>query len=101
LRVRRAVALLLVFLVLGTATGAFAAVISEAACEDCGEGDDGCCPPVCPECICVARSAAADVPQILGLPGLVGSAGPGHIDEPTAPASADPREILHIPKRAG
>ena len=96
--VRGAVALLMLFLVVGSATGAFAAVTQEASCEDCGEQGTGCCPPVCPQCVCILRGVMAEVVAagvVLPPPegGTVVSLG----EDAGAPESAEPGEIFHVP----
>jgi hypothetical protein len=100
--VRRAVALLMLFLVVGSATGAFAAVTEEASCEDCGEQDRDCCPPVCPRCVCIARGVMADVVAggvVLAPP--EGKAVLSVREDAGAPESAEPGEIFHVPIVAG
>jgi hypothetical protein len=102
LLVRRALALLMLVLVIGSATGAFAAMTDESSCEDCGETDAGCCPLVCPQCVCIARGVAADLPAggaLLPPPG--GEAVVSVGEEAGAPESAEPREIFHVPIAAG
>lgn len=100
--VRRVLALLMLFLVAGGATGAFAAVSAEASCEDCCEQDTGCCPPVCPQCVCVARGMTADMP-VTGpvLPAPEGKRVVSAGDDAGAPESAEPDEIFHVPIAAG
>lgn len=96
IRVSRVLALLMLLVMAGPASGAFA--MGEAACEDdCGDaGETGdCC-----ACLCNTRSVTV-------LPGPV--ARPA-IDCPVvrpviataddAPPDPEPAEILHIPKRA-
>ena len=98
---RRSVALLLFFLVIGSATGAFAAIADEAGCEDCGEQDSGCCPLVCPQCVCIARAVTAVPAAGAVVPppdvGAVVCLG----EDAGAPESAEPRDIFHVPIAAG
>lgn len=98
---RRLVAALLFFLVIGSATGAFAAIADEAGCEDCGEQDSGCCPLVCPQCVCIARAVTA-VPAAGAIvpPPDVGAVVCVREDA-GAPESAELREIFHVPIVAG
>ena len=100
---RRVVALLVLFLVVGSATGAFAAMAEAAkACdEQCGDGDEDCCPLVCPRCVCAARSLAVDVPNALVMPGAEPSRQPTLGGDDGVPESAEPDEILHVPIVAG
>ena len=92
----------MLFLLVGSATGAFAAVGAEASCEHCGEQDTDCCPPVCAQCVCAARSITADVPEaIAGLPPPDGCRVMIVGDEDGAPQSAEPGEIFHVPIAAG
>jgi hypothetical protein len=92
----------MLFLLVGSATGAFAAVGSEASCDDCGEQDTGCCPPVCAQCVCAARSITADVPDaIASLPPADGSVVSSVGEEDGAPESAEPAEIFHVPIATG
>jgi len=88
-------------LLVGSATGAFAAA-SEEGCEDCGERDTDCCPPVCPQCVCVARGVTADVPEAgVVLLALEGNAVVSPGEDTRAPESAEPGEIFHVPIVAG
>jgi hypothetical protein len=99
--VRRPVAALLFFLVIGSATGAFAAIADEEGCEDCGEQDSGCCPLVCPQCVCIARAlTAVPVAGAIVPPPDVGAV--VRVGEDAgAPESAESREIFHVPILAG
>jgi hypothetical protein len=96
IRVSRVLALLMLVVMAGPASGAFA--LAEAACQDdCGDtGETGdCC-----ACLCNTRS-------ITVLPGPVTAPA---IDRPVvrsaiaitddAPPDPEPAEILHVPKRA-
>jgi len=97
-QVRRAFALVMLLLVVGTATGAFAAVTQEASCEDCGEQGTGCCPPVCPQCVCIARGVTADVVAAgVVVPPPEGGAVVRVGEDAGAPESAEPGEIFHVP----
>lgn len=98
--VRRAVALLTLCLVVGSASGAFAAM-AESCDEQCEDGDEDCCPLVCPRCVCAARGVTVDVPHVALLPTREESRLPDLIGDVMAPSSADPREIFHIPIAAG
>lgn len=97
--VRRTLAVLVLLLTVGSATGVFAAVAeADGSCEeDCGDGDAGCCPLVCPRCVCAARGMTAHMPGETGLPAAdaVASDVPG--DRTVAPESPDAGEIFHVP----
>lgn len=98
---RRPVAALLFFLVIGSATGAFAAIADEEGCEDCGEQDGGCCPLVCPQCVCIARAVTAVPAAATVLPPPDGRTVTSVGEDAGAPESAEPREIFHVPIVAG
>lgn len=95
---RGPVALLMLVLVVGSATGAFAAVAEAATCQDdCEQGDADCCPPVCPQCVCAARGIVVVSPQPIALPSAAWSRMEAIDREVSAPESADGDEILHVP----
>lgn len=93
----RFLALVVLLVVAGPATGAFAA--GEAACEE-GCGDPGGTADCC-ACPCNTRSVT-----VLGAP-LRTPAADRPIVRPAAevsddaPADPEPDEILHVPRRAG
>jgi hypothetical protein len=93
------VALLMLFLVVGSATGVFAAVAEATSCEQGCGGEDGedCCPPVCPQCACAARGIAVTTAQTMLLPGPEWSTFAAVSSDATTPESADADEILHVP----
>ena len=96
IRVSRVLALFMLLVMAGPASGAFA--LGEAACEDdCGDTDEtgDCC-----ACLCNTRS-------ITVMPGSVAApatdrpvVGPAIATADDAPPDPEPTEILHIPKRA-
>jgi len=94
--VSRILAILLLVVMAGPASGAF--VLGEVACEeDCGDsGDTGDC------CACLCNTRAPTVlPTSLGTP-----AADQPVERPAllavddAPPDPDPAEILHVPRRA-
>ena len=96
---RFALGQLMLFLVIGSATGAFAAIAeAEGGCDEgCGEGDEECCPLVCPRCVCSARGVTLDVPQAVALPGTEELLWVDLAGDAVEPESADADEILHVP----
>lgn len=93
----------MLLLVVGSATGVAAAVVEagEGCDEDCGEGDTGCCPLLCPRCVCAARGVTLVVPPTVELPAAECSMLGDAKGEVVAPESADADEILHVPIPAG
>jgi len=81
------------------ATGVTERVLETVCGDDCEERDcRGACPPVCPTCHCLARapaSLAAPVAVLAAPPRRLLRVAPASVGD--APASPDPREILHVP----
>ena len=99
---RRAVALLTLLLVVGTTTGAFAAVAEAAGCaEACGDGDEDCCPLVCSSCVCAARALALDVPHAAALPVAQAARTATVRADVVDPTPVEPGEIFHVPIAVG
>lgn len=72
---------------------------SVETCDTCLAGDSGCCPPSCVLCLCCAPAGTelSGPPRMERRPSPVLLAG-----EPAVggPASADPRDVFHVPKPA-
>jgi hypothetical protein len=101
LKVRCAVAVLMLFLMIGSATGVFVEMVEggDSCEEDCG-GEE-CCPIVCPRCACAARRVAVDMPTVAALPAMEGMQLADLVGDVVAPDSAEADEILHVPIVAG
>lgn len=88
-------------ILLGQAAGLSAFLAAEQGCtEKCpGDSPDGTCPPACQFCACCTapRTLPPESGTTMPVP-AVGQRVPSRGDE--APPSAEPREILHVPKLA-
>jgi hypothetical protein len=90
-------ALVIVFAILQSAgVLTYATVQCVETCPD--DGPDGQCAPTCADCSCCVRPPG-DVPALLVAAARPGSPSrPGYFVSVTHLASADPHEILHVPR---
>ncbi len=78
-------------------SGVASLVVPEPCAAVASTGDDGTCPPTCVTCGCCHH--AVDVTSV--LPILVSPTPPTEATEPLRSLSdRDPRDILHVPRRA-
>jgi hypothetical protein len=78
-------------------SGVTGLVVPEPCAAVESTGDDGTCPPTCVTCGCCHH--AVDVAST--MPGLVSPTPPADSTEPMRSLSdRDPRDILHVPRRA-
>jgi hypothetical protein len=96
-RVLASVLFALVALQIGLASIAVAAPCIET-CED--DGPDGTCPPGCEDCLCCIHARVLVPRPVHAGPEPLGTASATTWADDTEPASAEPREIMQIPKRA-
>ena len=92
-----------VFLIAGLVLGFHAANAISAVGDACVQGceddaPDGTCPPNCADCICCGHQAPAVVDSFTLVPPTAHDGGLFASDTDDQPASADPRELQHIPK---
>ncbi len=100
--VRHAVACALLLLILGTSSGAFAAIgealTDDDACTDeCEDGQEGCCSPICATCACAVRIVNVVLPGAVAMPVPERRAVDSVELAAGQPESPDPGDILHIP----
>jgi hypothetical protein len=83
-------------------SGARAAhVIDDSCVQSCDDDDaDGRCPPNCGDCTCCTHPAPL-IPAVTRLGAVRAAPQPRRLAlVESLPASADPREVFHIPKLA-
>jgi hypothetical protein len=103
-RYGRSVALLrVVFVIAGLALGLHGAHAFAAAGDDClqrcdDDGPGGTCPPNCADCVCCAHQSPIVADTFCLAPPAIHDGQRFTVDADDAPASADPRELQHIPK---
>lgn len=101
---RRAAALLrILFVVAGLTLGLHGARAFAGCGEQCVQGcdddtPDGKCPPDCGDCVCCAHQAPLVAETFTLVAPSSDRARRFHSDRNEAPASADPREVQHVPK---
>ena len=66
------------------------------SCED--DGPDGTCPPDCADCSCCAHQTPLVAHSFTLTPSSEPKVSCASFDGDELPASADPRELQHIPK---
>ena len=88
--------LLIVALLTFSTSGVSALIVAEPCAADEQPGqEDGACPPTCVRCACCARAAETVVPQ--AEDSLEVAVAEGQVATFRL-ASAQPRDILHVPK---
>ena len=91
------------FVIVGLLLGFHAAHALTTVGDDCVQGcdedaPDGSCPPDCSDCVCCAHQAPIAVDSFTLAPPTMHDGGRFAPDADDEPASADPRELQHIPK---
>jgi hypothetical protein len=79
--------------------GAFALATIGDCMQDCDDdGPDGRCPPNCADCVCCTHQSPLVVDTFTLAPPALHHGQRFALDAVDEPASADPRELQHIPK---
>ena len=98
---RRIVSIVAFLMMLGWMLGVPPLAVTDSCgerCPDSSDGDDGGCPPAC-HCCAHASRLATLAPAAAAAPPTAGSS-TGLAIAYRAPATPEPDDIFHVPKRA-